>query len=249
MNLFAVGFAVAYAAIAAEPYTMNDLVALEKTSAWEEIVAHLGDVPPAKRDAEWMRISEKAAIEYTASLAKSREQYAAYSAIEGLGRQYPHLMKIPAFTQKRAEVGLTMFSSCFKQSWSGGECLELLAGFVDQDPKNLDLQLKAAKLVRLNQFHYVAVPFFVRAVDEKDAKACLDEDLRLAVIAGLGLPSDYDNAKGAKKLAFEMCWSALSDHVAGEFHKNSKGSYYFTNTCKELKEKKMLSNLQAKQCS
>jgi hypothetical protein len=249
MNLFAVGLAIAYAAIAAEPYTMNDLLALEKSSSWEEIVAHLSDVPPSKRDGEWMRISEKAAIEYTASLAKAQEPFAAYSAIESMGRSYPHLMKIPAFTAKRAEVGLGAFSQCFKQTWSGGECVQTLLGFVDADPKNEELALKAAKMVRLNQFHYVAVPFFLRAVKDKDSKACLDEDLRLAVIAGLGLPSDYDNAKGAKKLAFELCWSALSDHVAGEFHKNSKGSYYFTNTCKELKEKKMLSNLQAKQCS
>jgi hypothetical protein len=88
----------------------------------------------------------------------------------------------------------------------------------------------------------------VAAAGGKDSKPCLDEDLRLAVIAGLGLPSDYENAKLSKKIAFESCWAALSDHVAGEFHKESKGSYFFENTCAELKAKKMLSNLQAKQC-
>lgn len=238
-------------ALGAKPYTINDLTALEKTGSWEEILQHLGDVSPAKRDAEWTRVQEKAAIEYVSGLAKSREAYAAYAAIVDLGRRYPNLMKIPAFTAKRAEVGLGAFESCFTQSWSGGECVELLTGFVDDDPKNGDLALKAAKLVRRNQNHYVAVPFFVRAVEAaggKDAKPCLDDDLKLATIAGLGLPPDYDNAKGAKKIAFELCWAALSDAVAEQFHQESKGSYYFGNTCGELKAKKMLSNLQAKLC-
>lgn len=237
--------------IAAKPYTMNDLVALEKNAAWTEIVAHLDDIPPAKRDAEWTRILETAAVEYTAGLAKENDAFGAYSAVVELGRRYPNLMKVPAFTAKRAEVGLGTFASCFQRSWSGGECVDLLIGFVDADPKNEELAIKAAKLVRRNQFAYGAVPFFSRAVAASPttpAKVCLDEDLKLAVIAGLGLPPDYDNAKLSRTIAFESCWQALSDHIAGQFHKESKGSYYFTNTCEQLNAKKMLSKLQAKQC-
>jgi hypothetical protein len=178
-------------AIAAKPYTIIDLSALERNSAWEEIISHLEDIPPAERDAEWQRISEKAALGYTAALAKARDTYAAFLAVQELGRRHPHLMKLPEFTEKRAAVGLTAIESCFRQTWSGGECVELLLGFVDADPDNSELALRAAKLVRRSQNAYVAVPFFQRATGgEKNAKACLDEDLRLAVIAGLGLPED-----------------------------------------------------------
>src|SRR5688572_24545007 len=112
-------------AVAAKPYTIDDLSALEKNGAWEEVLGHLEDIKPAKRDAEWTRILERAAVEYTAGLAKSREGYAAYSAVVELGRRYPSLLKAPSFTAKRAEVGIAVFESCFQRSWSGGECIDL----------------------------------------------------------------------------------------------------------------------------
>jgi hypothetical protein len=233
----------------AKKYSITDLNALEEQGAWTEIVEHLNDIPPSQRTGAWLKISEKAAIEYLATLDIDRDPFAALVAADQFTKQYPHLKKSSAFMQKRADVGLKGFEVCFKASYSGGECHDRLLGFVDADAKNADLAFRAGKLVRLNQFAYVAVPYFKRAVDRgMDAKSCGDEDLQLAVVAALGLPANDNRVADARAIASGTCFSALSGPLMEEFNKNTKGSYYFDNACGFLKAKGKLGDLQAKQC-
>jgi hypothetical protein len=233
----------------AKKYSITDLSALEEQSSWAEIVEHLDDVPPSKRTGPWQKICEKATVEYLSALDTDREPFAALMAADGFTKRYPQLKKSAAFMEKRADVGLKGFELCFKSSYSGEECHERLLGFVDADPKNASLALRAGKIVRLNQFAYVAMPYFKRAIDRQaDAKACADEDLRLAVVAALGLPPDDPRMKDARALASGSCFAALSDAVMEEFNKNTKGSYYFDNACGFLKAKGKLGELQSKQC-
>lgn len=39
-----------------KPYTMEDLRVLDQRKSWEELIGHLLDVPPAKRNAEWNKM-------------------------------------------------------------------------------------------------------------------------------------------------------------------------------------------------
>lgn len=58
-HVLAVVLLTAVAAGAAEPqFTMEDLTALEKQESWQEVLLHLSDVAPAKRDDGWMRLLE-----------------------------------------------------------------------------------------------------------------------------------------------------------------------------------------------
>lgn len=45
-----------------KPYTLKDLQALEQREAWPELLAHLNDVPPAERSADWNRVVERACL-------------------------------------------------------------------------------------------------------------------------------------------------------------------------------------------
>jgi hypothetical protein len=231
-------------------YTLKDLSALEELGSWAELVEHLDDVPPSGRTGPWLKICEKAAVQYLASLSADREPYAALSAAEAFPKRYPQLSKSRSFMDKRAEAGLKGFEACFAQSGSGGECVERLLPFVDADPKNKDLALKAGKLVRRNQFAYVAVPFFSRALDgRKDAKECVDDDVKLAIVAGLGLPESDPRVAQARTVASDVCWKALEAPIMDDFNKSTPSSYVFRNACDFLKAKKKLGNLQSQQCS
>src|SRR6185295_19414540 len=44
--------------LAAKPYGIQDLEALFESRAYLELAEHLGDVPPAKRDAAWTKLAE-----------------------------------------------------------------------------------------------------------------------------------------------------------------------------------------------
>jgi hypothetical protein len=45
------------------PYLHEDLEALDKSGAWEELRAHLTDIPPAKRGPRWNEMAEHACLQ------------------------------------------------------------------------------------------------------------------------------------------------------------------------------------------
>jgi hypothetical protein len=174
-------------------YTMEDLAALEKRRGFSELVEHLDDVPPAKRDAAWEALAEKGAIGLVSQYLVDRESLAAAGAADELGKRYPHLTSSAPFMQKRAEAGLDGFRTCYERSWSGAECTERFVGFVEADEGKTDLALKAGRLVITKQFPYVAVRFFKYAVASKTSRAaaCADAELQRAVQAAEdGLPEN-----------------------------------------------------------
>jgi hypothetical protein len=54
--------AVAAASPAPKPYSLDDLRALAGRAAWVELAAHLDDVPPAQRDADWEKLAARTAV-------------------------------------------------------------------------------------------------------------------------------------------------------------------------------------------
>ena len=71
-----------------------------------------------------------------------------------------------------------------------------------------DLARDAARLVGRKLNRSAAAPFFAIAIEapaETNVAACTDPDLTDAVIAALGRPPDWDEAKAAEALT-EACW-------------------------------------------
>src|SRR5262249_21250923 len=98
-------------------YTMADLQALEKKSAWEELLDHAEDIPPAQPDDAWEKIVEHAGIGYLDQIGSSARGYAGVFASQSLTRRYPHLTKSNAFMTKRGEAGKTAAEACFRDSY------------------------------------------------------------------------------------------------------------------------------------
>jgi hypothetical protein len=168
---------------------------------------------------------------------KEQNQLEGYYYAEALLDRYPVIKKSAKVMSKRGDVGLTVHGWCFRNSYDIDYCNKSLMTFISKDPQNLDLAFKAGKLVRLNANHYVAAPYFRRAlVTPGTTRKCTDEDVLLTVMAGLGLPSDYALFKDTLVIVNGACFNELKSPILAEIKKN-EGGYFKDNACAALAAK------------
>jgi hypothetical protein len=233
-------------------YSLADLKALVGQNAFKEAFVHLGDIAPAQRNAEWIDIAAAASGGVLGTL--DTEDGTTLAAVDEIDREYPQLLKSAKYTRPRNELGLKGLFGCFGQTtgyWSSyglDNCVKLGLRFVDNSNGDRVLALKVAKAARKSMNAYDAVPFVKRALGPKDTAACKDDDLKLAVVAGLGLPPSYPNATESRAI-MATCWDELKDPVMTAFDGDSKSGYVKQNTCDFLMARKLLTGLQAKQCT
>jgi hypothetical protein len=233
-------------------YTLADLKALVGQSAFKEAFQHLGDISPSQRNAEWVELAAAASGGVLGTL--DTDDGTTLALVDEIDREYPQLLKSAKYTRPRNELGFKGLEGCFGQTngyWSSyglDNCVKLGMRFVANSNGDSALALKVAKIARKSMNAYDAVPFFKRALGPKDMAACKDSDLKLAVVAGLGLPTTYANATESKAM-MATCWDELKDAVMAAFEADSKGGYVKQNTCDFLMAKKLLTGLNAKQCA
>ena len=106
---------------AAEPtYLMKDLRALADQGAWGELAAHLEDIRPADRSAEWNKVLEQTAV----GILDQSDAYSALSTGEAMLARFPKLKTNKPFMAKRAEAGLKAFAVCFQDNYGADQCLQ-----------------------------------------------------------------------------------------------------------------------------
>jgi hypothetical protein len=224
-------------------YTMADLEALVGQKSYKEAYLHLGDISPGARNAKWVDVGAAAAGGF---LGQIDGEEAAIAIIDEIDREYPALVKNAKYAKPRAEQGYKSLEKCFGNSYGVEHCTKVAMRFVDVGGDKA-VTLKVAKLARRSMNAYGAVPFFEKAV-AADKAACKDEDAKLAVIAGLGLPEDYDNAKKAKVL-MTTCFADMKGEILEAFEADSDGGYTQRSSCDALFKAKMISSMQQKACS
>ncbi|MBX7080248.1 MAG: hypothetical protein K1X88_13720 [Nannocystaceae bacterium] len=231
--------AVAVLGYAEARYTMADLQALAKRKQHLELLQHIEDVAPASRTAAWHQLLERTAIAVLESLSTQTDGYRAFEAMgtaEALLQRYADLAQSKAFMAARGRAGTAMFGRCFELSWSGEECVSLARDFIAVEGTDAATKLAIAKLVRQNQYSQFAVPFFRAAVRDAEATACGDEDLALAVTAGLAMPPDAPEAQGARDVAQNACFAQLQPTLVEALIRDDSG-YFRDNTCAVLRAK------------
>jgi len=131
------------------------------------------------------------------------------------------------------------FERCQRDAGYSDWCLDGLTGYVRSHP---EAAFEAGKSVRARFNHWVALRYFVSAIEKATPEQCADSDLSLAVVSGLSLPADDPNLTLARKVVDGRCWQALQPTIRKELH---AGSELFTrNACELLKAK----NQQAAEC-
>ena len=222
----------------AEAYGMADLKALSGKGQWEELIQHIEDVPPSKRNAEWDALLERAATELMTQYSNS-SGYAAFRSAELLVERYPALTKSARFMAKRFEVSTVAFQNCLAETYDGSECLRSMQDFLKVGSPPPDVAFQFGKLVRGKLNHHLAVPFFHRGLQGKPANApeCADQDLGLAVKSGLALPPAEENARLARDIAGESCFGVLESVIVAQLTARGSDSFDAKNICDVLKAK------------
>ena len=250
--------AEAVPAPSADP-VIAELDALAAAKSWSELRDHLTTVRPTARDAHWASLAEQAAIGELTPLATSGRPFDdRLAALDHYAKTFQILNDNPKFLALRASIGLSAFGDCLEQSYGTvlNDCRRELDGFVRTTPKSVgtaraDLARDAARLVGRKLNRSAAAPFFAIAIEapaETNAAACTDPDLTDAVIAALGRPPDWDEAKAAAALT-EACWSTLGTAVVAQVARETgDNSYYLGNACPILLRRDALTGLRAARC-
>jgi hypothetical protein len=224
--------------------SLADLKALIGQHAYEEAYLHLGDIPPARRSADWLDVAASAAGGVLATLAD--HEGTTLAAIDRIDRDYPQIVKLARYAGPRGELGLQGLEGCLRTSDGSDACVTLGLRFVD-NAGDRGLAVKAAKVVRRGAGAAASVPFFKRALAGSAAAVCKDDDLRLATVAGLGLTAS-DGKVGDAQLLMTTCWDQVKGAVIDAFDHDPAGGSVHQNACETLRARRVLSGLQAKQC-
>jgi hypothetical protein len=234
-----------------------ELDALAAAKSWSELRGQLTTVRPTARDAHWASLAEQAAIGELTPLATSARPFGdRLTALEHYATTFQILNDNPKFLALRASIVLSAFGECLEEGYGAvlADCRRGLEGFVRTTPKSVgtaraDLARDAARLVGRKLNRSAAAPFFAIAIEApaETTAACTDLDLTDAVIAALGRPPDWDEAKAAAALT-EACWNTLGTAVVAQVARETGDSYYLGNACPILLQRDALTGLRAARC-
>ena len=124
------------------------------------------------------------------------------------------------------------YENCVR-SFRDEDCLISLEKLVQAKPKEA---MSAGKLVRHKFNAPVALRFFEVAAKQNSKDFCKDEDVQLAVVAGLALPKDYPDAGRALKLFSGACYADQEAAVVKEVSGDAGNSYLKDNACPVLQK-------------
>jgi Caspase domain len=235
-----------------------ELDALATAKSWGELRGQLTNVKPTARDAHWASLAEQAAIGELTPLATSARPFGdRLAALEHYATTFQVLTDNPKFQALRSSIGLSAFGECLEQGYgtSLADCRRGLEDFVRSTPNSVgtaraDLARDAARLVGRKLNRPAAAPFFAIAIEAPAAAneaVCTDPDLATAVIAALGRPPDWNEAKAAGALT-EACWKALGPAVVAQVARETGDSYYLGNSCPILLKRDALTGLREARC-
>ncbi|MCW5804671.1 MAG: hypothetical protein KIT31_20030 [Deltaproteobacteria bacterium] len=216
----------------AQKYSLADLKALVEQKSYLEAVQHLGDIAPAQRTGEWIELAGAA----SAGAVAGAEADAKLGYMIEIEKMYPNVLKSPKYVAVRTDAAKPAFDGCFRRRHAFQDCHDAALKFVDADVKNAKLTLDVAKAVRLGMSHYSAVPFFKRAHAAGGKAVCKDEDLKLAVISGLGLPDKDTRLEEAIGLTY-ACFDDMKAPILKELTADS--GYFHDRACDLLASRRV----------
>lgn len=235
-------------AATAATYELADLKALESQQGWRELVEHLADVVPSKRDAEWKGIAERSltALLDTLEVKDERKAQETLNVIDEQLKRWAWLKQSKPFLAKRADVGLKAFAMTFSSSrhtTSDDPWRDRLKEFVAVDTLTADLPLRAGKLITSRLVADAAIPFFKPALAKGGKPLCKDADVQKALVASWLEGSYKDDATAMT----DTCFDELKPLLVAELAKASFSARK-NSLCPYLTAKKSVPDAQKAQC-
>jgi hypothetical protein len=226
----------------AATYEMADLKALDKDQSWRELVDHLTDVAPSKRDAEWKAMAERACsgVLDPAALKDPASGERALDQMDELMKRFGWLKDSKVFMSKRAEVGFKAFGWTFSDSrHSTGDdpWLDRLKAFVAVDALTPDIALRGAKAVTSRLVPVVAFPMFKTALAKGGKPLCKDAELQQSVL-GAVTEGVWKSETGE---VLTTCWDEMKSVILAEVLKADATRTLQLKLCPVLVERNALS--------
>jgi hypothetical protein len=225
----------------AATYELADLKALDRDQSWRELVDHLNDVLPSKRDAEWRAIAERGCIGVLdpSELKDAATSQRALEQIDELTKRYGWLKESKPFLARRADVGLKALGWTFQNSrHSSGDdpWMDKLKAFVAADPVTVELPLRALKLVNSRLVAVVSFPLLKGVMAKSGKGACKDPDVQQTIAGAV-----YDGLWLAEAPEFiNACWDELKPALTAEAVKADQTRTLLLKLCPVLTQKNAL---------
>ncbi|MBL8952971.1 MAG: hypothetical protein JNK82_19495 [Myxococcaceae bacterium] len=232
------------------PYELADLKALEKQQSWAELVQHLSDIAPSKRDKDWEGLAERAGAGYlgTFEMKKPETAEAPMDAADDLIKKYPFLKQSKVFMGKRAEVAVKAYGLSFSNyRHSSGEdpWLDELRAMAESDTVTPDLPYRLAKEVVLPKLIAVtAFPLFKLSLDRGSKTLCKDADFHKALIGAL----EDGSWKSETESMSGKCWDDFKGPLTAALTAPKANNAFRRNACPLLASKNALPAAQKDAC-
>ena len=171
----------------AATYELADLKALDKDQSWRELVDHLTDIVPSKRDAEWKAIAERACLGVLdpAEVKDVASSQRVLDQLDELMKRFGWLKDNKAFMSRRAEVGFKALGWTFsnsRHSSSEDPWLDRVKTFITADPVTADISLRGLKLITSRLVAVVAFPLVKPALAKGGKALCKDADVQKTLL-------------------------------------------------------------------
>ncbi len=140
-------------------------------------------------------------------------------------------LSMPTFAQDRMVFkSLADLDKCAANyRYDTGYCLEPLQKYAKTHPKEL---FAIGKRARLQFTHWVALQFFEPALGTSPAAAkCADEDVSLAIVSGLSMPTDNPPNGIARRLLSGACFPSVRAAVEKEIRGSNGEGYLPQHAC------------------
>ncbi|MCB0366897.1 MAG: hypothetical protein H6624_02745 [Bdellovibrionaceae bacterium] len=220
-------------------YTIEQIQKLEEQEIWEDVITHLEDIDPLKRDDEWQRLLENSVYEYMRDLDRRQEHQKAGEVANDVFEKYKTLKRSDRAMKLRNKLLIHRIKACYQSREPMEDCRPRALGMIEYHPKyRAEMGFEVGKLVTYYRWHRAALPFFDIALQE-DAREdyCAEERLALAVVNGFG-GSDTDPDTKLAPLLANKCFPHIKDALAKELSANPKGTRFADALCAIFKSNK-----------
>lgn len=217
-------------------YNIEQIQKLEEQEIWEDVITHLEDIDPLKREDEWQRLLENSVYEYMRDLDRRQEHQKAGEVANDVFEKYKTLKRSDRAMKLRNKLLIHRIKACYQSREPMEDCRPKALGMIEYHPKyRAEMGFEVGKLVTYYRWHRAALPFFDIALqDDVREDYCAEERLGLAVVNGFAGSDTDPNTKLAAELA-DKCFPQLKESLAKELSANPKGTQFASALCSLFK--------------
>lgn len=219
---------------ASDSYTMSDLEALEAQKSYREFLDHALDIRPSERGAQWVEmVSDMASGLIDFKMKRLQVDRQGWQEIEKLSL-WPSLQNDEFFQTKRANYLRRYLPDCLKKAASSEatrpalkSCEKELTLYWGHSPKDIDLGIELAQIIRDYSLSLSTWPFLARAPLSPLAslfcqRPIVQDGLMNELTKPLSQRMDLKQIRDhMKTLMRDECWQQLAPLVQKELAQTS----------------------------